>query len=433
MIGHGAMVARRPPRILSGVASDPAAAPRLSVIIPAWNAGATLRGALASVLDQRDVPLECIVVDDASTDNTATVATALARDDSRLVVIRSPANEGASGARNRALEAVRGEWIGFLDADDRLLPGGLAAMLHAADANEALAVVGQRISTDGERTWFPVLYEQPDIRQPGVKSVVRNPGLLYYAGPAGKLFHRSCTAGLRFEGRLLGDQPWVVRAMLRAGDRIAVIEDVVYEWRRPHPDRWVATLTSSREQSAALATEAVTMAGRAYDIVAAEIERIVDAPDRGQLDNAYFERLLRADLTTQLVHAVRRGDADIGGLFDALAGLVAHVPRDVAAGSDALVTRILEPPLRGWGRLPPAGRRAYWRLARTARAADPAITARADVLPARLVLRAGTSLPGPLRRPAAELLLVGWSVTRALRAALQAAVRGGATRYHERR
>ena len=130
-------------------------------------------------------------------------------------------------------------------------------MMRAAEGPATLAVVAQRISTDGERTWVPKPYNWPDIREPGRKSIARNPHLLYYAGPAGKLFHRSCTDGLRFEGRMLGDQPWVISALLRAGDAIEVISDVVYEWRRPHPDHYVATITSARMRSAALATTAV--------------------------------------------------------------------------------------------------------------------------------------------------------------------------------
>ena len=277
------------------------------MIVAAWNSAATLRAAVASVLDQSEVPLECVVVDDGSTDGTAEILAALSADDPRVVPVTSPGNEGVSAARNRGLAVARGEWLAFLDADDRLVSGGLAAMLRAADEHDALAVVGQRISTDGERTWMPVLYDMPDIREPGVKSIAANPGLLYYAGPVGKLYHRSCADGLLFEGRVLGDQPWVLRALLRAGDRIVVVGDVVYEWHRPHPDRYVPTITAARERSALLGAEAVAAAGAAHAIVSAEIERSVEpAAARHRLEVAYFERLLRADLSAQLSAAVRR-------------------------------------------------------------------------------------------------------------------------------
>ncbi len=394
---------------------DASDGPRLSVIIAGWNAAGSIGDAIASVLAQADVPLECLVVDDGSTDGTEAIVEAVAAGDPRVRFIRVEHNEGVSKARNRALDVARGEWLGFLDADDRLLPGGLAAMLRAAEEHDALAVVGQRISTDGERTWFPPLYDIPDIRVPGVKSLARNPGLLYYAGPAGKLFKRSCAAELRFEGRVLGDQPWVVRAMLRAGDRIVVVDDVVYEWRRPPRDRWRPTLTTSREGSARLGAEAVAMAGVAWHVVAAEIERTIEPAARRPLEVAYFGRLIRADLEAQLWKAVQRGDPDIGSMFQALAGLLEAVPAEVVRASDAVAPGLLEPPLRGWHRLSRRARAAYWALVRTALELDPGLPAKATAGSARTVLRLGAGVPPVIGQPAAGLVVRVARVTRALR------------------
>ena len=64
------------------------------------------------------------------------------------------------------------------------------------------------------------------------KVLASAPGLVYYASATGKAFHRSLVGDLRFEGRVLGDQPWTLRALLRAGDRIEVIADDVYVWLR---------------------------------------------------------------------------------------------------------------------------------------------------------------------------------------------------------
>ncbi len=340
------------------------APPRLTLIVPAWNAAATIEDAIESVLGQMEVPLECIVVDDSSTDGTLGIVSALAAVDPRVVVIPSPANAGPSAARNRALDVARGEWLAFLDADDRLLPGGLAAMLRAADANNALAVVGQRISTDGERTWIPTLYDKPDIRDPGRKSIATHPGLLYYAGPAGKLFRRPIAEGLRFEGRVLGDQPWVLRALLRAGDRIVVVSDVVYEWRRPHPDHYVPTITAARERSAHLAAEAVSAASTAFASVTSEIDRLVEPTRREPLSAAYFDRLILADLAHQLRTALGRADPDNDRLFRALGGFLAATPPRILAASEPLVGRILRPPLDAWRLLDRRARASYWVMVR---------------------------------------------------------------------
>ena len=85
---------------------------------------------------------------------------------------------------------------------------------------------------------------------------------MYYASIHGKVFHRSLIRGIEFEGRVLGDQPWTIRALLRAGDGIEVIGETVYEWTHPHPDHWVETITSATKASAGRAAEMARMAPR---------------------------------------------------------------------------------------------------------------------------------------------------------------------------
>lgn len=349
------------------------ARPTVTVIVAAFNASASIETALRTALDQTGIDLECVVVDDASTDETAALVAAMAAADPRIILLRQPANGGVSAARNVALDAAQGEWLTYLDADDRMRPGALRAMLDAGVATDALAVVGQRISTDGERWWYPELYEKPGIREPGVKSIASAPDLLYYVGPPGKLFHRSVAEGLRFEGRMLGDQPWVIRALVRAGDRITVIEDVVYEWWRPHPDHYVPTITSARTRSAGLAAEAVTWAGIAFAVASAAFAETWDPATRARLDIVYWERLATSDLGAQLRRAVRESDPDLHVLLDALTVLVGQVPRDVVAGSNAVMREWLEPAAWYWPLLGDAARTAFWRLAETTAKADPAL------------------------------------------------------------
>ena len=90
----------------------------ISVVIPAYNAGAYIARAIDSVLAQSRLADEIIVVDDGSTDDTADVVT---RYESKVKYIRQD-NAGASVARNTGIEAATGEWIAFLDADDEWLP-----------------------------------------------------------------------------------------------------------------------------------------------------------------------------------------------------------------------------------------------------------------------------------------------------------------------
>jgi glycosyltransferase involved in cell wall biosynthesis len=93
----------------------------VSVVIPAYNAGKTLRRTIDSVVHQTHPAHEIIVVDDGSTDDTADIIHSY-RD--RIVPIRQE-NEGVSAARNKGISRATGEWIAFLDADDEWLPDKL--------------------------------------------------------------------------------------------------------------------------------------------------------------------------------------------------------------------------------------------------------------------------------------------------------------------
>lgn len=97
--------------------------PRLSVVIPAYNAARYIAQALASVFSQQNAPpFEVIVVDDGSRDETAII---VERDFPHARLVRK-LNGGPGSARNRGVEEARGEVIVFLDADDKMLDGRLA-------------------------------------------------------------------------------------------------------------------------------------------------------------------------------------------------------------------------------------------------------------------------------------------------------------------
>ena len=341
--------------------------PDVSVIVPAYNAAASIRGAVGSVLSETSVALECIVVDDGSTDGTAGIVETIASDDPRVVLLRQPANEGVSAARNLALDAARGTWLAFVDADDRLLPGGLAAMVRAASAEDALMVRGQQVATDGTRRWIVGAHQHPDLRTPGRKSVLRNPGLLNNQGPPGKLYHRSITEGLRFEGRMMGDGPWVCRATIRAGDRVLVIADEVYEYRRPSPGNDFSTITADRERSTSLAIEGVAMAARGWREVSAAWADLGTPEDRHRLDVAYLDRIVRADLATMLVRSVLRRDPRCRELLESLATMLRSLPDDVVADARSVGDRLVRPTVAFWWRLPPDARPAFGGLVAAAR------------------------------------------------------------------
>jgi GT2 family glycosyltransferase len=102
-----------------------------SVIVPTRNRSRLLAVTLRSVLWQRDVDLEVIVVDDASTDDTPDVVASFA--DPRVRLLSQPTSQGPSAARNLGLGEATGTWVGFVDDDDVWAPTKIAGQIGAAD------------------------------------------------------------------------------------------------------------------------------------------------------------------------------------------------------------------------------------------------------------------------------------------------------------
>ena len=105
--------------------------PRVSVIVPAFNASATIESTLRSVLDGAYANFEIVVADDVSTDDTVLRVQAIA--DRRVRLVRATENGGPAAARNLALAHAHGELVAFLDSDDRWLPEFLERQVHLYD------------------------------------------------------------------------------------------------------------------------------------------------------------------------------------------------------------------------------------------------------------------------------------------------------------
>lgn len=104
--------------------------PCISVIVPVHNGEAYLIEALESALTQDLRDIEVLVIDDGSTDNSAFIVEQLAASDSRLRLIRQ-SQRGAAAARNRGIDEAAGEFLCFLDSDDRYEEGCYLSLLYA--------------------------------------------------------------------------------------------------------------------------------------------------------------------------------------------------------------------------------------------------------------------------------------------------------------
>lgn len=111
----------------------------VSVIVPAYNYGRYLREAIESIQAQDYDELEIVVVDNASTDDTQAVLASI--HEPRMRVLKLEVNQGLSGAFNLGLESARGEFVAYLDADDRWRPGKLRRQMELMQSEPGVGVV----------------------------------------------------------------------------------------------------------------------------------------------------------------------------------------------------------------------------------------------------------------------------------------------------
>ncbi|WP_193072185.1 glycosyltransferase family 2 protein [Pseudomonas sp. FME51] len=145
---------------------------KISVVIPAYNYAHILRRAAESVLLQLGGSAELIIIDDGSTDNTPAVIEALERDFSDCFRAVRQDNAGLAAVRNKGLDIAQGQYLIFLDADDEMLPGALAALNEHIDLRpDTQLVIGGHVSRypDGRED-----EHLPDPLPPDAYTRVRN-------------------------------------------------------------------------------------------------------------------------------------------------------------------------------------------------------------------------------------------------------------------
>jgi hypothetical protein len=134
--------------------------------MPVYNGQRYVDEAIASVMGQGFADFEFVIVDDGSTDETPNILAKWAARDARIVVHRSPRNEGIPAALNRGLAVARGEYIGRQDSDDLCLPERLARQVAVLDEQPDVELVSagyELIESNGRRRRFMRRYEAPEV------------------------------------------------------------------------------------------------------------------------------------------------------------------------------------------------------------------------------------------------------------------------------
>lgn len=205
--------------IISGNA--PCGRPAVSVIVPVYNACATLERCIDSILSQSFTDFELILVDDGSTDSSGIICRSVAAEDSRMKVISKP-NGGVSSARNAGLDSASGRYVAFCDSDDEVCTDWLKDMYEAA-SDTGLAVCGYEIcSAESPAVKMSLEFRSDDKAE--ILQTLLKARLLQFVW--NKLFARSVIekSGLRFDEtmRIFEDEYFVLGYLASSTDVVCV-------------------------------------------------------------------------------------------------------------------------------------------------------------------------------------------------------------------
>jgi len=205
--------------------------PLVSIITPAWNAAPWLRETYASIRSQEHEHWEWLVVDDGSTDATATVLAELQDADPRVRVLGDGTNRGAAGARNVGLASARGKLIAFLDSDDTWEPVKLSRQVTFLEDHP---------DADGVCTWFELFGDEERVSR-GVRIHPRSRICTRQEALAGTTFLTSSLllrrrvsdeeGGMDEDPRLRSGQDYEYFFRLVSRYRIHRIHEVLTWWR----------------------------------------------------------------------------------------------------------------------------------------------------------------------------------------------------------
>jgi glycosyltransferase involved in cell wall biosynthesis len=235
----------------------------VSVVIPCYNGAAFLAEAIASIYHQTYPQIELILVDDGSTDDTAAIAARYP--DARYLY---QPNQGVAIARNRGLAASSGEYLLFLDQDDRLLPHCIETALQQMVAHPDCAFVfgqSQMIDAAGNR-----VSEAPWIPVGGYEDLLRGKGNI--CPPSTVLFRQQpLVASGGFDAQFGMADDYDVYLKLARQFPIAQYAQTVVEYRQYESNQPIAKLIQLRSQTqAALDAQKPFVVDRPDDRVALE-------------------------------------------------------------------------------------------------------------------------------------------------------------------
>lgn len=208
----------------------------VSVIVPIYNTRPFLEECVRSILNQQfSEPFEVLLVDDGATDGCDVLCDELAAQDRRIRVFHQE-NQGLSGARNTGIDAARGRYYAFVDADDVVHPGYLQALYDACETHDAYMAICavEDVNEDGTSQ------DPPEYTLPAETGVFVGKDLLnrfyapngtYYTVAWNKLYRAEVWKLLHYpEGRLHEDD-FVAHRLFWRCDKVVCLDAPLYNYR----------------------------------------------------------------------------------------------------------------------------------------------------------------------------------------------------------
>ncbi|MGN0071217.1 MAG: glycosyltransferase [Atopobiaceae bacterium] len=166
--------------------------PKVSIIVPVYNAEKKLERCIDSILGQEFTDIELILADDGSTDSSGAICDAYGKRDPRAHVIHKP-NSGVSSTRNIAMDAAQGTYIQFLDSDDWITPDATKLLVRGIEENGCDMVIADFYRVIGSRVARKSDIDSEDVitREQYADLMLESPSDFYWGVVWNKLYKRS--------------------------------------------------------------------------------------------------------------------------------------------------------------------------------------------------------------------------------------------------
>jgi CDP-glycerol glycerophosphotransferase len=284
--------------------TSPVSTPRVSVVVPIYNVERYLLECLESLAHQTLRDLEVVMVDDGSTDSSASIAASFAAADHRFRLVQQP-NGGLGNARNTGADHASGEYLAFVDSDDVVTQRAYELLATSLDETGSDFATGNfhRLTTTGTRQ-AGMVFTAFNADRPRTH-VSKHPALLNDRTAWNKLFRRTFWDQHAFrwpEGVLYEDIPVTLRAHVLAG-KVDVVREPVYLWRARSGDS--ASITQRRVEPRAVGDRFAAVDG---------VSRFM--AERGEADlKVLYDRSVAAQDLRYFLQHLDEGDATYHSVF----------------------------------------------------------------------------------------------------------------------